>query len=399
MKQMIIHMQNDLLQMAILQNGVLVDYYAERPQASGMVGSFYKGRVVNVLPGMEAAFIDIGLSKNAFLYRDDLLHPHLEKQPSPKPSIGELVKPGQELIVQLMKEPMGTKGAKVTTHISLPGRYLVYMPHADYLAVSKKVDEQERARLKAAGERLRRGEEGIIMRTAAVGEQIGSLAADVERQRELWASIVTSSEDSRAPVMLYSGAELLQRVLRDKLTVDCDEIWIDDAACYKDAAAILGVIAPKQLSSLKLYKPSDSKVVILESFRVEEQLERALQRSIPLKNGGYLIWEHTEALTVIDVNTGKYVGTTDLEATVFHTNLEAADEIARLLRIRDAGGIIIVDFIDMELEEHRTQIMERLIENTRLDHTKCTIVGWTKLGLLEMTRKKSRKHLNFGTGY
>lgn len=392
MKQMLMHIQSDMLQAAVLQDGLLVDFFVERPRANGMVGSIYKGRVVNVLPGMDAAFVDIGLAKNAFLYRDDLLHPHIEKQPAHKPAIQELVKPGQELIVQMMKEPIGRKGARVTTHYALPGRYLVYMPYADYVGVSKKVSgDQERARLKTIAEALRQSEEGIIMRTAAEAEHEEALQYDVAELRELWSDIVKHSKEAAAPAVLHTEAQLMRRIFRDKLTADFNEIWVDDAAHFKEAEHILDRIAPKLRGCLKLYENRGSSPMF-EEFRVSAQLDSALARTVPLKSGGYLIWEQTEALTVIDVNTGKYVGETDLEATVFHTNMEAAEEIARLLRIHDAGGIIIVDFIDMELEEHRDIIMGRLIDCTRLDHTKCSIVGWTRLGLFEITRKKSRNN-------
>ncbi|MDQ0110840.1 Rne/Rng family ribonuclease [Paenibacillus harenae] len=392
MKQMIMHASGEMLQTAVLHDGRLFDYFVERAKGSGLVGNIYKGRVVNVLPGMQAAFVDIGIGKNAFLYIDDLLHPHLEKQPEHKPSIQDIVKAGQELIVQVMKEPLGGKGARVTTHFSLPGRWLVYMPIADYIGVSKKIaSEQERIRLRDIGERLRKNEEGFIIRTAAEGENERSIEADVSEQRELWGAIAVKSVHSKAPAVLHYEAGLLRRVIRDNMKPDIDEVWIDDAATHAEAVALLKEMAPSLSERLRLYKLPASKA-LFDAYRVSEQIDSAFERKISLPSGGYLVWDKTEALTVIDVNTGKFIGTSDLEDTVFQTNMEAAAEIARLLRVRDVGGIVIIDFIDMELEHNRERVLHQLTEGIRPDHTKCTVVGWTRLGLVELTRKKAREN-------
>ncbi|CAM4197632.1 ribonuclease G [Paenibacillus endophyticus] len=391
MKQMLMHVQGEMLQTAVLANGRLIDFFMEKTKASSMVGNVYKGRVVNVLPGMQAAFVNIGLAKNAFLYIDELLHPHLEKQPALKPMIQDLVKPGQELIVQVMKEPLGGKGARVTTHFSLPGRWLVYMPTADYVGVSKKISiEGDRARLRAIGEKLRQGEEGIILRTAAGGESEQSLHGDIVQLRELWQDIVNRGEEAAVPSELHREAGLLRRAVRDTLTMDMDEIWIDDGERFAEVSALLEEMTPQLRKRLKRYEHKKGQP-LFDAYRVTDQVRKAFDRKISLECGGHLIWEETEALTVIDVNTGKFIGSSGLEDTVFHTNMEAADEIARLLRVRDVGGIIIVDFIDMGLDNHREQVMHRLMEKTRSDQTKCTILGWTKLGLMEMTRKKARE--------
>lgn len=392
MKQMFMHASSEMLQTAVLQDGRLFDYFVERAKGSGLVGNIYKGRVVNVLPGMQAAFVDIGIGKNAFLYIDDLLHPHLEKQPETKPSIQDVVSAGQELIVQVMKEPLGGKGARVTTHFSLPGRWLVYMPIADYIGVSKKIaSEQERLRLRDIGEQLRKNEEGFIIRTAAEGENERAIAADVLEQRELWRLIAAKSVQSKAPAVLHYEAGLLRRVIRDNIKPDIDEVWIDDPIRHAEAAALLKEMAPSLSERLRLYKLPASKA-LFDAYRVNDQIHSAFERKISLPSGGYLVWDKTEALTVVDVNTGKFIGTSDLEDTVFQTNMEAAAEIARLLRVRDVGGIVIIDFIDMEQEHNREKVLHQLMEGTRPDQTKCTVVGWTRLGLVELTRKKSREN-------
>ncbi|MFF2480545.1 Rne/Rng family ribonuclease [Paenibacillus sp. NPDC058071] len=392
MKRMLMHGHGELLQTAVQEDGRLVEFYMERSENSGLVGSIYKGRVVNVLPGMQAAFVDIGLGKNAFLYIDDLLHPHLERQPEQKPLIQQLIRPGAELLVQVMKEPLGGKGARVTTHFSLPGRWLVFMPIAGYVGVSKKVaTENERNRLRQIGERLRQGEEGIIMRTNADGEPEQALASDVEQLRSLWNGIRLRAEEASVPSELHREAGLMRRVVRDALTADMNELWIDDASRYEEAKALLQELTPQLVHRLRLYD-RNADISLFTEYGVTEQANAAFQPRIQLDSGGSLIWDETEALTVIDVNTGKYTGDTDLEDTVFKTNLEAADEIARLLRIRDVGGIIIVDFIDMENETNREKVMNRLAERMKQDRTKSTVLGWTRLGLLELTRKKAREN-------
>lgn len=397
MKQMLMHVDGDALQTAVLQDGKLVEFFMERSGGASLVGNVYKGKIVNVLPGMEAAFVDIGLGKNAFLYIDEMLHPNADKQPKHKPSVTELARPGQELVVQVVKDPLRGKGARVTTHFNLAGRWLVYMPQADYVGISKRISsEAERERLRSLGERLRRKEEGIIMRTAAEGEEEEALESDVFRLRELWESVEERAAELHAPALLHSEAGLLQRVVRDTLTQDIDEIWIDNPLVFPEAAKLLERMAPALKDRLRLYKHGGAQALFQE-FRVTTQVEEAFSRRIPMENGGYLIWEETEALTVIDVNTGKYTGTDNLEDTVFRTNLEAAELIARLLRVRDVGGIVIIDYIDMQQDDSRAKILARMTEEARQDSTKCTIVGWTKLGLMELTRKKARENVSWET--
>lgn len=388
MKQMIVHCTQHVTRMALLENGRLVEYAAERDQQQGLVGSYYRGRVMNVLPGMQAAFVDIGQKKNAFLYVDDVLHPHLEKQPEVKPSIETLLQPGQEIIVQVRKEPRGGKGARVTTHYTLPGRLIVYMPFAEYVGVSKKIcRESERNRLKVIGERLRRGEEGLIMRTVSEDEQSDAVAGDLSFLRAQWEMIVRRAEEAAAPALLHSDLSIVQRFIRDAFNPRRDELMIDSAKAVREAEAFLAEMAPEGYKPAGFYRGQES---IFAAYGVQEQLLRSFSRKIILEGGATLIWDETEALTVIDVNTAQYTGGTNLEETVTRTNLLAAEEIGRLIRLRDIGGIIIVDFIDMELEEHRRQVLERLERVISSDRTKTHILGWTQLGLLEMTRKKAR---------
>lgn len=391
MKQLIVHCKEQVTQMALLEQGRLVEYTVERAEGTTLVGSFYKGRVVNVLPGMQAAFVDIGLKKNAFLYVDDCLHPHLEKQPKEKPSITELLEPGQELIVQVMKEPLGGKGARVTTHYSLPGRFLVYMPEADYIGVSKKIEqESERNRLKHLGEAIRCDEEGVILRTAAEKESHESLEMDIQYLREQWHKIEERAMDAEAPSLIHHDRNLIERFIRDAFNREVEELVIDDERQAKQLLSYVRTFAPELGSRVQVYRGRDP---IFERYGVADKLNKSFQRKTWLQSGGYLVWDQTEALTVVDVNTGKYTGTRDLEDTVYQTNKEAAEEIARLIRLRDIGGIIIVDFIDMVSEKHRDDIVSELEERMKRDRTKCLVVGWTKLGLLEITRKKVREQV------
>ncbi|GKU75713.1 Rne/Rng family ribonuclease [Paenibacillus sp. L3-i20] len=392
MKQMLMHVDGEMLQTAVLHDGKLVEFFMERSGGVSLVGNVYKGRIVNVLPGMGAAFVDIGLGRNAFLYIDDMLHPHADKQSHNKPEISELAVVGQEIIVQVIKDPLGGKGARVTTHYNLAGRWLVFMPCADYVGISKKIgNEGERERLRLLGEKLRTGEEGIIMRTAALGEDEEALGADVTKLRERWITIQGSISKAIAPQLLHSEAGLLHRAFRDTLTRDMDEVWIDNFAKFQEASKLLQDMTPTLKEKLKLFEQR-GKSSMFQQFKVSEQVTTAFSRRIPMGSGGYLIWEDTEALTVIDVNTGKYVGSDNLEDTVFQTNMEAAQLISRLLRVRDVGGIIIIDFIDMQREESRQKILLCMTDEAKLDGTKCTIVGWTKLGLMELTRKKAREN-------
>ncbi|WP_373228535.1 Rne/Rng family ribonuclease [Cohnella sp.] len=392
MKQLFIHCAPNVTQSALLEDGRLTEFSVEQVEGTSLIGNLYKGRVVNVLPGMQAAFVDIGLPKNAFLYVDDVLHPHLDKQPKEKPPIAELLKPGDELLVQIMKEPLGGKGARVTTHFSIPGRWLVYMPNADYIGISKKIElDTERIRLKMLAEDIRLEDEGVIMRTNAEGESMEALEEDLSALRTLWHNVLERSAGTIAPKELHRDFRLVYRIIRDVVSPDTEQLIIDEDNCLLEVKAYLRQTSPFLEEKASLYRDNQP---MFDKFGIKEQLDRAFQSRIRLESGGDLVWDQTEALTVIDVNTGKFIGTTDLEETVFLTNLEAAEEIARLLRLRDVGGIIIVDFIDMETEEHRQQVVQKLEATVRKDRTKCQVIGWTRLGLLEITRKKARQSVS-----
>lgn len=392
MKQIVVHCRDSITQVALLEDRVLTEFYAERPEEKQLVGSVYNGKVVNVLPGMQAAFVDIGLEKNAFLYVDDLLPAHLDKIPPVKPSISELVRPGQELLVQVTKEPFGTKGARITTHFSLPGRWIVYMPNADYVGVSRKIgSEQERSRLKEIAEKMRRPGEGLIVRTVAENETMEALERDFNVMRGDWSNVRRRAETAGAPVLLYREPGVLDRVVRDAFTDRVDELVIDDPVRGEVLVNRVREMSEELAGRIRIYRGREHVQV---AYRVREQLEKAMKRKVWLKSGGYLVLDRTEALTVIDVNTGKFTGTDDPEATVFTTNVEAAEEIARLLRLRDIGGIVLVDFIDMTSDKHRAEVAAQLEEAFRRDRTKTFAVGWTKLGLMEITRKKARESLD-----
>ncbi|MHA0857073.1 Rne/Rng family ribonuclease [Paenibacillus sp. CMAA1364] len=390
MKQMIVNCESKFTQMALIEEGKLVEFATERSQGESLVGSFYKGRVVNVLPGMQAAFVDIGHKKNAFLYVDDVLHPHLDKQPKVKPSIEELLIVGQEVVVQVMKESLRGKGPRVTTHYSLPGRFIVYMPLADYVAVSKKIQqESERTRLKFVSEQLRFRGEGIIVRTVSQDESKDAITDDLELLREQWQHIQEKAERVMTPTLLHRDLSIIQRQIRDVLNPLEDELIINNVIEADEAEKYMDDMSNGVHLPVKLFRSSES---IFKAHGVIEQLDKDLSRRVSLESGGTIVWDHTEALTVIDVNTSRYTGGHNLEDTVTLTNLQAAKEIARLIRLRDVGGIIVIDFIDMELEEHRQDVQEALESVMKKDRAKSQIVGWTKLGLLELTRKKVREN-------
>jgi ribonuclease G len=391
-KQMIVHAELEKNQLALFEDGKLVEFYIERPMERERAGNIYKGRVVNVLPGMEAAFVDIGLEKNAFLHVDDLLPAHIEKKPTLKPPITDLVRVGQSILVQVKKEQSGNKGVRITTHFTIPGRWVVLLPNADYVAVSKKIEvEDERARLKQIGEQLRLPGEGLILRTVAEGVSAELLELDTSQLRMMWEEVIQKERKSIAPhELLYRDLAMIPRLIRDLFTEEVTEIVVDQPQMTEDIQWMLHQISPNYTDRVSLYMEDAS---IFITYPVRRELDKALERKITLPSGGNLIFDQTEALIVIDVNTGKFVGDQDLEKTVFTTNLEAAEEIARLLRLRDLSGIIIVDFIDMAKDENRRLVVEKLEACCAEDRTKTIIVGWTKLGLMEITRKKVRDSL------
>jgi ribonuclease G len=400
-RQILITFEGEEPRVAIVEDGALVEVYIERPLSQRLVGNVYKGRVQNVLPGMQAAFVDIGLERNAFLFVDDAYPPRGGDLDEELPedlrtrhaSIKDLVKEGQEILVQVAKEPTGSKGARVTRHLTIPGRYLVLMPTVDYVGVSRRIaDEAERERLKEVARQIKQKGAGVIVRTAAEGRSREELEHDWEALRKAWKSIRDKARKARAPALVYKDLSLVERTMRDQLNDSVTRIVLDDAGEMARLRELLAAIGPEYADRLELYAGRDRS--LFEAYGVEEQIERALGRRVWLKSGGYLIIDQMEALTAIDVNTGRFVGTTgDLADTVFRTNLEAAREIARQIRLRDIGGIIVVDFIDMEVPEHRRAVVEALQEACRPDHSRPTVLGLTQLGLVEMTRKKGRQSL------
>jgi len=387
MKSIIVSIDPEETRMAIVENEELLEMEVERPESLHLVGNIYKGQVQNVLPGMQAAFVDIGHEKNAFLYIGDGL-PQEALQSVPKQAKIHI---GQKLPIQIVKDAVGTKGPRATMHLTLPGRNVVLMPLADYIGISRRIEsEDERLRLKDIAEKLCPAGMGLIVRTVAAGQSEKALQQDVEYLVKLWQSLMARYQLSASSTLLYRDADLLIRLVRDYFSDDIDLLVIDDKAAYQRICDLIEYISPSMLNRVKLYSGSRP---IFEEYRIEQELENVGKREVDLKSGGFIVIDKTEALTVIDVNTGKFVGQTDLADTVFQVNLEAAAEIARQIRLRDIGGIIIVDFIDMETQAQKQTLLHFLEEKTRADKTKTNVVDITSLGLVEITRKKSRQNL------
>ncbi len=392
-KKIIVNCNNRATRVAILESGKLVELYIERPLEHRIIGNLFKGIVANVLPGMQAAFVDIGLEKNAFLYVDDVYTDLFndEKPPPSRSAIDKLLKVGEEIVVQVVKEPFGSKGARVTGQVTLPGRYLVLVPGADYIGVSRRIESQvEKERLRREAEKIRPPEMGLIVRTVAEGADELSLKQDLEFLVQLWHRVLARFQQKTAPAILYQDLALTCRIARDLFVEDFNSFLIDNEHEYEKVREILDCFSPQLKNKVSYYNRAEP---IFERFDVEKELEKALQGQVWLKSGGYLVFDETEALTVIDVNTGRYTGRRNLADTILKTNLEAAEEIARQIRLRDIGGIIIVDFIDMAIEDHRQKVLGRLNESIRQDRTKTYVLGLTSLGLVEMTRKKVRQDL------
>jgi ribonuclease G len=366
-----------------------VEFFIDHEDEEHAAGNIYKGRVENVLPGMRAAFVNIGLEKNAFLYVDDAILDAPDKA-HPR-AIQDVLKVGQDIVVQVVKEPIGTKGARVTTHLSLPGRYLVLTPYSEILGISRRVtDEKERDRLRQIAEKIRIRGMGLIVRTVAEGQTVRTLQRDLSYLRRLLMRVNKKAKGVKGPALLHHEVSLVARTIRDHMDESVDRLVIDDPVAFEKAREMAASLSPKLKDRIELW--SDA-VPLLRARGVEAELDRSLKRRVWLKCGGYLVMDETEALTVIDVNTGKNVGTTDLADTVLVTNREAAVEIARQLRLRDISGIVLVDFIDMEKEEHQTDVIHTFQRALKSDRTRVTVLGLTRLGLLEMTRKKVHESL------
>lgn len=381
-KKIIANISPDEVRMALLEEGELTEVFFERGESRRIVGNIYKGKIENILPGMQAAFINIGRDKNAFLYIGDIL-PSAFNQGG---GMDDVLTEGQDILVQIVKEPVGTKGPRATTHLTLPGRYVVLMPTVDYIGVSRRINrEKERERLREVAEKVRPAGMGLIVRTVAEGKSEEELRRDVQYLHQVWGDLIGCSKKVTAPHLLYQDVDLLIRMVRDYLTEDVTSFIIDDRAAYDKVRKLLRAISPEFLPRVSLYRGQTN---IFAHYKIEGELEKLTKRRVWLKSGGYLVIDRTEALTVIDVNTGKFVGSTCLADTVFRTNLEAVGEICRQLRLRDIGGIIVIDFIDMDRPEHQKAVLARLEEELKKDHTKTNVLGLTRLGLVEMTRKR-----------
>jgi ribonuclease G len=392
-KKIIVNCDNRATRVALLEKGKLVELDIERPLQYRVVGNLYKGTVANVLPGMQAAFVDIGLEKNSFLYVDDISSDWDEESPPPvRGSIDKLLHVGEDIMVQVIKEPYGSKGARVTGQITIPGRYLVLVPGADYIGVSRRIESQaERDRLRREVESLKPDHLGLIVRTVAEGVDSDVMAQDLQFLVQLWNRILSRFQQKTAPAILYQDLSLTCRIARDLFVEEFSSFLIDNEHEYDKVREIVDYISPHLKNKVKLYREDEP---IFERYGVEAELEKALARQVWLKSGGYLVFDETEALTVVDVNTGRYIGRRNLADTILKTNLEAAEEIARQVRLRDIGGIIIIDFIDMSIEDHRRKVIDKLNNAIKNDRTKTYVLGLTNLGLVEMTRKKVRQDLS-----
>ncbi len=400
---------------ARIENGQLVELHLERSRDRGLVGNIYKGRVTRVLPGMQAAFIEMGLSRTAFLYVANILNPNKEEasfadeeeepaeEESPDesestrggspsgPQISELIHEGQEILVQVIKEPMGTKGARLTGYISLPGRYLVYLPDTKHLGVSRRIENvEERDRLRSIIDKNRPAQGGFIVRTVAEGASEKNLKDDMEYLVKLWGSVKKAAEKQEKVGLVYSDLDLALRILRDRVTDDVDRILVDDMGAFKQMTKFIQSFLPRFKKRIEMHT---DKTPLFEHQGLETEISRAIARKVWLKSGGYIVIDETEALTSIDVNTGRFVGRRNLEETILQTNLEAVKEIAYQIRLRNLGGIIVLDFIDMDRPQNRERVYQNLLEELRKDPVRTNVLPVSELGLIEMTRKRTQESL------
>ncbi len=418
-KKLIINDTDYETRVALVENGTIVELFIERQDHSDITGNIYKGRVQRVLPGMQAAFVDIGLNQAAFIYVDDvlgyqdmeieqvMLHPSEDDEVPGSSSavvmlehtisrkgmhIEDMLCEGQEILVHVAKSPLGTKGARVTTYVSLPGRFLVLMPYSDHIGVSRRIiDEAERTRLKEIVTSLKDDACGYIIRTASDGVEAEKLASEMVFLKNLWQTILGKYKTAPAPSLLHKELNVSLRAVRDLLTHEADSLIIDSRPVYDSVLSFLNTFMPRMKDSVDLY---DGQEPIFDAYNLEGDISRALKRKVWLKSGGYIVIEQTEALVAIDVNTGRYVGKHNLEETILKTNLDAVKEIAYQLRLRDIGGIIIIDFIDMEKKANQEKVYNALIEALKKDRSKTHVLPISEMGLIQMTRKRIRKPLN-----
>ena len=412
-KKIVINVADHETRVALLEDGNIAELFIEQGDASDIAGNIYKGKVQRVLPGMQAAFVDIGLKQAAFIYVNDIIgenyspiedflnnHSSEEEDGSYNSyfssirrdrHIEDLITEGQEMMVQAAKAPMGSKGARLTTHISLPGRFLVLMPSSDHIGISRRIeDDTERNRLKTTIESIRENNFGYIVRTAAEGIQEEKLKYEKGFLNNLWESIQQKYQTAPAPYLLHKEVAVSLRAVRDLLLHEAEKLIIDSRPGYESILKFLDEFMPSLKDSVEFYESSEP---IFDSFNLEADISRALKKKVWLKSGGYIVIEHTEALVAIDVNTGRYVGKYNLEETILKTNLEAVKEIAYQIRLRDIGGIIIIDFIDMEKKSNQEKVFNALKEALKKDRSKTHVIPISELGLIQMTRKRIRKPL------
>jgi ribonuclease G len=403
--KMLIESDPHQTRIAVLEDDRLTEIFVERHRHRGMVGNVYKGRVTRVLPGMQAAFVDVGLERDAFLYVSDVAsdveavdeleldESHTEEPPPNHhaPSIDELLKQGQEIIVQVVKDPLPNKGARISTHVTLPGRYLVLLPTVRHFGVSRRIeDEAERERLIAVLGQLSPAYGGLIVRTVGEGKGAEEFESDLAYLSRLWDRVRQRSTRVSAPTLLHQDLDLALRVVRDLLRQDFSVLWVDGEETYERIVEFLDQVQPSLVGKVKLFR---QRTTLFQQFGIEEQIEAALKSKVWLKSGGYIVINQTEALVAIDVNTGRFVGQSNLEDTVLQTNLEAVQEIVRQIRLRDLGGIIVIDLIDMVEPEHREQVFAALEAELKKDRAKTKMLNISEFGLVEITRKRSRTNL------
>ena len=415
MKEIIINANPYEKRIALLENHLLTEIYIERRRSERIDGNIYKGRVTRVLPGMQAAFVDIGLARDTFLYIMDLDHESNnkidknesknsddlddlndlnidEKAVAEIPNIQDLLQEGQEIIVQVSKEPLGHKGARITTNITLPGRYLVFMPTVDHVGVSRRIeDTNEKTRLKELIEEIKENNIGYIVRTVGEGKDEKNFHADIDYLNKVWENIGRKKDLCSAPTLLHKELDIVLKSIRDIFNKDIDHLIVDSEEEYKRCIEFVEAMMPNLVDRIKLFPKTSP---IFEEYNIEKQIEHALSNKIFLKSGVYIVIDETEALVTIDVNTGKFTGNNCLEDTIFQTNLETVPEIVRQIRLRDIGGIIIIDFIDMISEENKAELVRRLQEEFKKDRMRTNVLQLTDLGLIEMTRKRVKQSLN-----
>ncbi len=394
-EEILINVTPSEVRAALLENGILQEVHVERSARRGVISNIYKGRVSRVLPGMQAAFIDIGLERTGFLHVSDIAKPRIGVETDEElPNIRDLVREGAEVLVQVVKDPLGNKGARLTTHITLPSRHLVLLPKGEGVGVSARIeDEEERERLRelVSGILAERDLEcGAIVRTVAEGADADALRADLKFLLKLWSVVQERCSKGSVKTLVHEDLSLPLRVLRDLVTSDVEHILVDSQADFDAMRDFADTFLPDVVPIIEQYR---RRRPIFDLHGIEDDIRKALDRSIPLKSGGYIIFDQTEAMTTVDVNTGGFVGHRNLEETIYRTNLEAAVAIARQLRLRNLGGIIIIDFIDMELEDHRDNVLRVLEQSLAKDHARHQLMPISPLGLVEMTRKRTRESL------